>query len=102
MHTIAPHWTSYKIMSRHYTRQQIEALVQITGGTDKARDVLAALGAQAGTWYLQTCDEIAHARHLLSQHTPRRDIVTRLMQRFGLAERSAWRRVSEALQKPLS
>ena len=89
-------------MKHHYSREQIEALVNAAGGTDKAREILAVLGEVSGAWYLQSCDETNFAHHLLTQRTPRPEIVKRMVSRFGIAERSAWRRVSAALKQPLS
>lgn len=89
-------------MSSHYKREQIDALVSIAGGTDKARAILEALGAKSGLSYLQKSDEIHYARSLLQQGIPRVVIIPRLMQRFALVERTAWRRASSALEEPLT
>ena len=89
-------------MKHHYSREQITALANLAGGTEKAREILAVLGVVSGAWYLQSCDEVSYAHHLLTQRTPRPEIVRRMVSRFGIAERSAWRRVSAALKIPLS
>lgn len=89
-------------MSRQYSREQIEGAIEAAGSVETARAVLDALGATSGAWYLDKCIQVQHAHRLLSQQVTRKEVVTRLEQRFGLNERVAYRRINEALKKPLS
>jgi hypothetical protein len=89
-------------MKPRYSAEQVAALVQVAGGADQARAVLEVLGETAALWSLDVAAQHHFARHHLALRTPRAEIVRRMVQRFGLHERTAWRRVHDALQSPLS
>jgi hypothetical protein len=88
-------------MRRHYSREQVDSLIQVTGSATMAREVLDCLGAVSGVWYLRESEQVQFAHRLLSDKVPRVDVRDRLVSRFGISKSRAYARITEALKQRL-
>lgn len=83
---------------RNHAQTQINALLTVCNEA-RARAILSELGTLAALRDFDTEAQTRYAMHLTEAGESRRTVVHRLCARYGMSEKSAYRRVNEAINR---
>jgi len=80
--------------------ESLQLLLEVLGEA-KARQVVADIGTPKGLQDFNRLAAVALARRMLDERVERRAIAYRLAGRYNISLKSAYRRISDALETPL-